>query len=306
MKVPKKFKQLVAPENNYDIEIFKDADKGKVGYLDEFKKFISLEGGKQVEVIDGTNTSVIKVETDEKITYQVNVNVRAEDDFADDVAAGLGGIVVGGLYHNAGEVRVRLPEVVLNFDVTADWTLTVDSVGAVSPVTDEASFRQYLTDGANGNNNLTNIVITNFSLIGGRLRCNLTAGGTRLILNEIDVTDVFGVVNLSSLQYLYLGDNQIVTFNPTIALPSSLKVLEIGDNQIVTFNPTIALPSSLTSLGLYGNQMTLAGYAASESWANAQPSFTNPCTIDFSGNPDSITGTNLETILLTKNVIIVA
>ena len=92
---------------------------GKTAQYNRYVRFIDMQnyvgtvGGKQVEVIDGTNTSVTKVETDEEVTYQVNVNVRAEDDFADDVAAGLGGIVVGGLYHNNGEVRVRLPEVIL-------------------------------------------------------------------------------------------------------------------------------------------------------------------------------------------------
>ena len=51
--------------------------------------------------------------------------------------------------------------------------------------------------------------------------------------------------------------------------------------------------------------MTLAGYTASEVWANAQPAFTNPCYVYFDGNTDSITGTTLETILISKGCIII-
>ena len=73
---------------------------------------------------------------------------------------------------------------------------------------------------------------------------------------------------------------------------------------MTTFNPSIALPSSLAILVLSRNQMTLAGYTASEVWANSQPAFTNPCTVYFGNNIDSITGTNLQAILITKNCVI--
>jgi hypothetical protein len=52
--------------------------------------------------------------------------------------------------------------------------------------------------------------------------------------------------------------------------------------------------------------MTTAGYADSEPWANAQPSFTSLCDVRFNGNVNSVTGTNLSTILLTKNSNVVA
>jgi len=110
----------------------------------------------------------------------------------------------------------------------------------------------------------------------------------------------------SSLSYLRLNNNQIVDFNPTIALPSSLNYLFLDNNQIVNFNPTIALPSSLTYLRLSNNQMTLAGYTASEAWATAQPSFTSTCSIYFNNNIDSVSGTTLQTILLTKNCNVIA
>jgi hypothetical protein len=52
--------------------------------------------------------------------------------------------------------------------------------------------------------------------------------------------------------------------------------------------------------------MTTAGYTASEPWANNQPSFTNNCNIRFNNNINSVTGTNLASILLTKNATIFA
>jgi hypothetical protein len=59
-------------------------------------------------------------------------------------------------------------------------------------------------------------------------------------------------------------------------------------------------------LDLAGNLMTTAGYTISETWANAQTSFTSPCVVVFTLNVNSITGTNLETILISKNCLVIA
>jgi hypothetical protein len=166
-----------------------------------------------------------------------------------------------------------------NFDITANWA-TGD---ANYPVTDQSSFELFLGNRSyNNTNNLTNIVITNFSLVGNRLTCNLTANGTILDISDMQVTEVLGVGNLLELQQLYLGYNQIVSFNPTIALPSGLQ-----------------------ELNLIANQMTTAGYTASEVWANTQPYFTRMCLVFFENNVNSITGTNLEAILINKNCIVI-
>jgi Leucine-rich repeat (LRR) protein len=109
----------------------------------------------------------------------------------------------------------------------------------------------------------------------------------------------------TSLLALYLDNNQIVTFNPSITLPITFNLLSLRGNQIVAFNPTIPLPTSLEILDLTGNLMTTAGYTTSETWANAQTSFTSLCAIIFTANVNSITGTNLESILLTKNCSII-
>ena len=109
----------------------------------------------------------------------------------------------------------------------------------------------------------------------------------------------------NSLEGLDLTGNLIVTFNPSITLPTSLILLGLSGNNIVTFNPTISLPNSLEVLDLTGNLMTTAGYTNSEPWANAQTPFTSLCTIVFTANVNSITGTNLEVILISKNCSII-
>jgi Leucine-rich repeat (LRR) protein/uncharacterized protein (DUF2141 family) len=110
----------------------------------------------------------------------------------------------------------------------------------------------------------------------------------------------------ASLTQLGLGDNNIVTFNPSIALPASLIQLGLNGNLIVVFNPTIPLPNSLEGLDLANNLMTTAGYTTSQTWANAQTSFTSLCAVSFAANVNSITGTNLETILISKNCLVFA
>lgn len=262
-----------------------------------------------------------------------------------------------------------------NFDVTADWSLTTP------PVVDAASFKTFLEEGEDGDGNVNSfidVVITDFNLTNGRLRCNLTAntgeneiyglatmgvsqvlkignisGDFELYLYENSLTTFDPVVALpegltsldlgsnqivefnptlplpSTLINLYLGENAIVNFNPSLPLPSGLIDLSLSNNQIVEFNPSIALPSNL--IGLYllrnnivsfnpsiplpetlqmlilsNNQMTTAGYTASETWANGMHDAPLGGVIQFDGNVDSVGGTNLETILDNKGWNVVA
>jgi Leucine-rich repeat (LRR) protein len=105
----------------------------------------------------------------------------------------------------------------------------------------------------------------------------------------------------NSLINLNLVNCAIVTFNPSLPLPSSLETLSLNGNDIVIFNPSLSLPISLTLINLSVNAMTTAGYTASETWANLQPAFTNSCDVAFQANVNSVSGTNLQAILLTKN-----
>ena len=165
---------------------------------------------------------------------------------------------------------IEVPPPTYNFDLTSpNW--------ASEGVTDKASFINRIRSISD----FTNIVVTDFNFVGDRIFCNMTADGTYYDLSTLGLVnaDKIGVVN-------------------------GLTTLHLNFNQIVTFNPTIPLPSSLTLLDLNFNQMTLAGYTASEVWANAQPAFTNPCNVYFQGNIDPLLGTNLEAILLTKKCVI--
>ena len=139
-----------------------------------------------------------------------------------------------------------------NFDITANWSLTTPAV------VDEASFKTFLESGEDGDgelNNLTDVVITDFLLVGNQLTCNLSASGTDFHLAYTEVSAVNGIGNIIGLENLTLEGNQLSNFIPSIALPSSLLTLRLGANQIVTFNPLIALPNSLQTLELFNNQI---------------------------------------------------
>ena len=169
------------------------------------------------------------------------------------------------------------PTKTFNFDVTADWSLSTPAV------INAASFRTFLESGQDGegnNNSLDNVVITDFSLINGRLRCNLTANGNsrylqlsnmnitsvisfgnisgtlnQLRLTDNNITSVDNVIWPSALRQLYLYGNSIISFNPIAALPNELEELDLGGNQLTSFDPSIALPNSLLYLWLNNNQI---------------------------------------------------
>jgi hypothetical protein len=199
------------------------------------------------------------------------------------------------------------PIVSYNFDLEMDWSILLDMNNNPYPVTNQASFELWLTDGFDSalesQNDFTNIVITDFKKTGNRIQCNLTATCTTFSLGNNTIVNANKLGTLNGLIYLWLNYNDIVDFNPSVALPNTLNTLSLGNNSLASFNPTISLPVSLQNLFLNDNPFTLAGYTASEPWANSQPSFTSLCTIDFQGNV-STSGTNLRTILLTKNCTI--
>jgi Leucine-rich repeat (LRR) protein len=152
-----------------------------------------------------------------------------------------------------------------------------------------------------GLQNLINLQAFNAS--GNSLITIDLSGLTNLTYVDLGYNNITLVDNITlpnSLELLNLGGNQIVTFNPTLALPSGLTELYLDGNQIVIFNPSNPLPDSLIVLTLSFNLMTLAGYTSSEPWANAMSVIPGRGSIDFSSNPDSVSGTDLETILIAK------
>lgn len=156
----------------------------------------------------------------------------------------------------------------LAFDVTANW------IG--NGVTDENSFIIFLSL-----RGISSPTISNFRLLNGRLTCDLEAqSGNTLDFNSLEITIIKSLGYLSTFTVLNLDDNQI--------------------NSLLDF----IVPFSLQSFILTNNSFTNASYTASEVWANNLTPFVNPCTIDFTGNIDSVIGTNLESILITKNCIV--
>jgi hypothetical protein len=140
-------------------------------------------------------------------------------------------------------------EPIINFDFTStDWGFT-----------DQAGIEA-----------LIGSPVTNFSLVNGRIRCLVTDAITVFDLKGKNITNCNIVPN--TVIYLYLGSNQIVTFNP--------------DNL-----------GSVTNLYLNNNQMTLQDYTDSEASFALLP---DNGTIYIGGNIDSIAGTNAETILYNK------
>lgn len=201
------------------------------------------------------------------------------------------------------------PPIVISrrFDITANWGSTLNSVSASRPVVDEASFIQFLTDGtAPGEilNRFTNIVVTDFSLVGDRLQCNLEATAMAFSATDFLMSNVAGIGLITGLKYLNLFNNELTEFIPENLLSEELLQVNLANNSISSLDASVLFPVSCTYIALHNNAFDTAGYAASEAWATAQPAFTNPCLMSFNGNVNSITGTNLEAILLTKNVTI--
>ena len=261
------------------------AEKRIVDLYNKLKNLPSGSGG--VDGVIETKNKLITIPLQELGVAIENVTYEMVADYINNL-----GIVV----EKGENYYFEVIEPTYNFDLTTpNW--------ASQGVTDEVSFINWLV--TRDSNNLTNIVVTDFNFVGDRIFCNMTADGTLYKLGSLGLVNADKIGVVIGLTTLDLRFNQIAEFNPTIPLPSRLTTLDLRDNRVVTFNPTIPLPSSLTTLDLSFNQMTLADYTASEVWANSQPAFTNPCNVKFMGNIDSITGTNLEAILLTKNCNII-
>lgn len=162
-------------------------------------------------------------------------------------------------------------------DITSeDWNWETPNL-----IVDETTFIAAITNGLMAD--ATSVKIRSFSLVNGRLKAVFKAEG---------------------LTSLYFNGWKIKKVDTIYGFEGVVRI-DLFQNQLTEFNPTSPLPSSLTALTFEYNNFTTAGYLASEAWAIAQPPFTGTCSITFNDNIDSITGTNLETILLTKNCIII-
>ncbi len=179
-----------------------------------------------------------------------------------------------------------------NFDITADWL----QLG----VTDETSFISWAT--ALG---YTDIILTDFTLVSSNLKCNLTATNPELLLGFPNFIEIKGYGNIIGYEYIsidgFLGttldipvlNSGTVSFN----IQQCINISNISSNFI--------LPDSIIQINLSKNALNLSDYANLETWANAQPIFTNLCQAIFTENTDNISGTNLEMILISKNCTVI-
>ena len=164
-----------------------------------------------------------------------------------------------------------------NFDVTGNWNLTTDVKRNPTPITNAESFKTWLESGSTLQqyypNSFRDVVVSDFNLEENRLTANVTtSGGSYFAMSGLEITEVS---NVSIGDFLHLN---------------------LSNNQIVDFNPTVALPTGLLYLNLYNNQ--IVDWSLSEPWANSLPNGSG--SIDTRRNPTSSYNTNFKKILTSK------
>lgn len=187
----------------------------------------------------------------------------------------------------------------------ADW--------AAAGITDEASFLA-----------ITEIEgITDFEIVDNLLLYNVLSGNENVLINGLNVEEVVRVDvlelslldlrhnqltnfnpsgNFVNLSHLLLAYNQFASFNPSNEF-SSLTYLDLRNNQFANFNPSGDF-SNLIYLSLANNQLTTSAYTEMETFANTLSFISG--NFYFKGNPDSVSGTNLEAILISKGRTVIA
>jgi Leucine-rich repeat (LRR) protein len=175
----------------------------------------------------------------------------------------------------------------VNFDVTStNW----------GSLTTESAWESFFSSlGA------TTAIISNFSLVSGRVRFNIATDVSNLYLVGKNITTV-SIIDIPSVTILNLQDNHIVTFNPVQPLPSGLLTLSFLGNNIVTFNPSIALPSSLTTLDFQENSIVTFNPSIALPISLTKLVFVENNIATF--NPTIALPSSLEQLLLNRNNIV--
>jgi hypothetical protein len=83
-----------------------------------------------------------------------------------------------------------------------------------------------------------------------------------------------------------------------------LQQLILNANDIVSFNPTLPLPTNLQQLVLNNNKITITSWNSDTAWISLAP---NGATLVSTANipANGIVGTNTETLLLAKSWTVV-
>ena len=158
-------------------------------------------------------------------------------------------------------------------------------------------------------NSVLEVTTGAFAITGNKIEAEILIinnGSKALTIAGKNITNI-NYITIPDLQLLNVGDNPFTSFNPSKPLPNGLKRLGCSYcSSLSAFNPSISLPKTLTILDLIINNFNLTSYTNMEPWATLQETFTDTCSIYLWDNSNSVSGTNLETILLTKNTTITA
>lgn len=139
--------------------------------------------------------------------------------------------------------------------------------------------------------NLISLVLDNNQLTSIDTTIPLPNSITTLSLALNQFTTFDPVALPTSLKTLYLNQNNIGNFDPSLALPTTLEQLHLSNCQINVFNPSIALPTTLVVLNLSGNAL---------SFLNPSLPLPNVVTIFLQYNPITTSGWNDETAYISS------
>jgi phage tail-like protein len=228
------------------------------------------------------------------------------------------------------DVETVYEEQPINFDLTDDWA----TIGVTDIETFEDNYVAVVLFTGSYNGSAT---VTNFSLVGNRLKCRidvqhyledgalvmnipvsniafdrilhklivpaevaiLSMGESSAVINNIEVEDLTFEPG-SILSFLFIIHCSNISFS--FALPETITVLTISPGYLKSF--TSPLPETMQSLDLQGNQFTTSDYEAMESWATTLPVFSGTMIFNFPDNVDSLAGTDLQDLLLDTGAIV--
>jgi len=202
---------------------------------------------------------------------------------------------------NAYECCNNTPTNTFNFDVTADWSLTTPNV------VDETSFRTFLESGEDGDGdsmNLVDVVITDFSLIDGRLRCNLSATGELLTIQETDITSIISLGNITNLESITISNN-IITEIPIDIFSQYTSLINLRINQLnlpIDLSALVNLES--LSANNYGYSTLDVSSLVNLKFFNGGGSSFAPSSLDFTNlfNLENVNLENNSIALTTVNI----
>jgi hypothetical protein len=105
------------------------------------------------------------------------------------------------------------------------------------------------------------------------------------------------------INQLLAGNKNITNVNYFTA-PGAF-VLDFTNNLLTDFNPSKPITTTISQILFNSNNLNNASYTSMETWANGLHNIPGGTgAIDFRNNIDSVSGTNLETILTSKGWVL--